>query len=120
MTDIFGIGNPEPNNLSQESNWTMVLPKRTESNLAQTSVKLSTTTKTLKRVKTNKNLFVGGLAWQTTEHSVHAYFQRFGPLEKVVVMHGRGFGFVLFKHSNDAEGVLKHTDPHVVDKKIVE
>jgi RNA recognition motif-containing protein len=73
-----------------------------------------------KESKNKQNLFVGGLAWQTTEHSVLAYFQRFGPLEKVVVMHGRGFGFVLFKHSNDAEGVLKHTDPHVVDKKIVE
>ena len=48
-------------------------------------------------------LFVGGLAWQTTEDSLHSYFRQFGPLEKVVVMHGRGFGFIFFRNAKDAE-----------------
>jgi len=55
-------------------------------------------------------LFVGGLAFPTTETDLTQYFQDFGKVENTIVMRdkqtgrGRGFGFVLmsFKDEEDA------------------
>ena len=65
-------------------------------------------------------LFVGGLAWQTTEDSLGSYFGQFGALLNVVVMEGRGFGFLRYRNPSDASNVLKNTTKHVVDEKSVE
>ncbi|KAG7344515.1 bestrophin, RFP-TM, chloride channel [Nitzschia inconspicua] len=115
-----GLAILKPNISSQESDWIPVIPKRPPCDLPGVPERSSSEMISTSVPKATRNLFVGGLAWQTTENSMHSYFRQFGPLEKVVVMHGRGFGFVLFKHANDAEGVLKHTEAHIVDKKIVD
>jgi RNA-binding protein Musashi len=54
-------------------------------------------------------LFVGGLAFSTTEAELMAYFQNYGKVENTIVMRdratgrGRGFGFVLVSFK-DEEG----------------
>lgn len=51
--------------------------------------------------KNQIKLFVGGLAFQTTEQELMAFFSTFGKVENTIVMRdkatgrGRGFGFVL-------------------------
>merc|ERR1711862_271209 len=68
----------------------------------------------------NGKLFVGGLAWETTEDSLRPYFRHYGPLELVIVKEGRGFGLVFFCHPKDAGTVLKNTGHHIVDQKSVD
>jgi hypothetical protein len=65
-------------------------------------------------------LFVGGLAWRTTEDSLRAYFKPFGPLKSVAVMEGRGYGFVSFQMAEDATRCLKKAGRHIVDDANVE
>jgi hypothetical protein len=115
-----GLALLKPNISSQEDDCKIVLPRKAQVETSTENGSLKTHSGLSKGSKSIKNLFVGGLAWQTTENSLHSYFRQFGPLESVTVMHGRGFGFVLFKESNDANGVLKHTEPHMVDKRIIE
>lgn len=51
--------------------------------------------------KNQIKLFVGGLAFSTTENELLTYFQEYGKVENTIVMRdkatgrGRGFGFVL-------------------------
>lgn len=71
-------------------------------------------------ISSNGKLFVGGLAWQTTEDSLRSYFKQFGPLAHLVIMEGRGFGFVTFQKPSDAEIVLKKVGRHLVDNKSIE
>lgn len=55
-------------------------------------------------------LFVGGLAWETTETTLRSAFEQFGDIEDCVVVmdrdsgRSRGFGFVTFK---DAEAATR-------------
>lgn len=124
-----GLSVVSPNISSNESDWKMVQPKGNSSSLrpAEASNGLVTSSfsshlsasLTKSRSKGGK-LFVGGLAWETTEDSLRSYFRQFGPLESVMVMEGRGFGFVFFRHANDAETVLKNTGHHFVDSKSVD
>jgi hypothetical protein len=115
-----GLALLKPNISPHEDDWKIVLPKKGQFETVTDHGSVSSQCSPSKGPKSTKNLFVGGLAWQTTENSLHSYFRQFGPLERVTVMHGRGFGFVLFKEPNDAKGVLKHTEPHMVDKRIIE
>ena len=118
-----GLAVLKPNLCAQESDWTMMLPKTsTKFRLGSStgdgsegSSNSSTTTK-----PKNGKLFVGGLAWQTTEDSLRSYFRQFGPLDTVVVMEGRGFGFVFFRNASDAETVLDKAGEHSVDNRSVE
>ena len=65
-------------------------------------------------------LFVGGLAWETTEDSLRSYFRQFGPVAFVLAKEGRGFGLVFFRHPKDAEAALAKAGQHIVDHKSVE
>lgn len=53
-------------------------------------------------------LFVGGLSWNTTNDTLRAAFEEFGPVTDAVVIsdretgRSRGFGFVTFE--NEADG----------------
>ncbi|XP_057309078.1 heterogeneous nuclear ribonucleoprotein A/B-like [Hydractinia symbiolongicarpus] len=67
-------------------------------------------------------LFVGGLAWDSTEESIKQYFETFGPVESVNLKRNkedaskhRGFAFVKFTNGADAERVLSQKEPHIID-----
>jgi len=70
-------------------------------------------------------VFVGGLNYNTTDRSLAAYFERYGPLEDYIVIKtsehkSRGFGFVIFQNEDDMEKVLRTPKDHVVDGRTVE
>jgi len=122
-----GLAVVKPNLAAKESDWTIVLPKMRSAKPRQEGEadfpvdssafgQGSATTKAW----LNGKLFVGGLAWQTTEDSLRSYFIKFGSLAHVIVMEGRGFGFVFFRKHNDAENVMKMAGQHVVDHRSVE
>ena len=105
--------------------WNVVLPRFNRNSIQQHtsdgSVKSSTASEQGYDARTCHGvLFVGGLAWQTTEDSLRSYFRRYGPLQSVVVMTGRGFGFVYFRNPGDAEKALQNAGQHFVDNKFVE
>eukprot|EP00985_Skeletonema_marinoi_P031226 scaffold37057_cov146-Skeletonema_marinoi.AAC.2 len=110
-----GVVVVKPNVASKESDWICVPPKasiasRTEASNDDASTPCFTH---------SGQLFVGGLAWETTEDSLRSYFRQFGPLKHVVVKEGRGFAFVNFRNPNDAETVLA-CPQHLVDQKSIE
>jgi cold-inducible RNA-binding protein len=55
-----------------------------------------------------KNIFVGNLSYETTEHGVRSLFEHYGAVDRVSIVMDRdtgrakGFGFV--EMSNDTEG----------------
>jgi RNA recognition motif-containing protein len=59
--------------------------------------------------KNQVKLFVGGLAFSTSENHLLSYFQNFGKVENTIVMRekltqlGRGFGFVLLSFNDEDE-----------------
>lgn len=62
-------------------------------------------------------LFIGGLAWATTNDSLRHAFEQFGQVEDAVVItdretgRSRGFGFVTFSdNANAEEAVAKMND----------
>ncbi|CAH1422782.1 unnamed protein product [Lactuca virosa] len=69
-------------------------------------------------------LFVGGIAWETSEESFSSYFSHYGELTDSVIMmdkisgRPRGFGFVTFADPADADKVLEQD--HVIDGRPVE
>ncbi|KAI3786179.1 hypothetical protein L1987_45311 [Smallanthus sonchifolius] len=69
-------------------------------------------------------LFVGGIAWETSEESFSNYFSNYGELTDSVIMmdkitgRPRGFGFVTFANPADADKVLDQN--HVIDGRPVE
>lgn len=67
-------------------------------------------------------LFVGGLAWESTEESLRDYFEQFGPVESINLKRNkedqskhRGFAFVKFQYAEDADKVLNQREAHIVD-----
>lgn len=62
--------------------------------------------------KNQIKLFVGGLAFSTTELDLSNYFSTFGKVENTIVMRdratgrGRGFGFVLVSFKDEEEAIL--------------
>lgn len=54
-------------------------------------------------------LFIGGLAWHTSDETLREGFSRFGTIEEAVVVkdrdtnRSRGFGFVRFSSTDEAE-----------------
>jgi len=71
---------------------------------------------------TDGKLFVGGIGWESDEESVKEYFEKFGPVAYVKLKRNRedpskhrGFAFVKFVNSTDADAVLCHREPHFVD-----
>jgi RNA recognition motif-containing protein len=70
-------------------------------------------------------LFVGGLAWATTDDSLRAAFERFGAVEEARVVtdretgRSRGFGFVTFQQGSDAEQALSSMNGQTLDGRTI-
>lgn len=60
-----------------------------------------------------RKLFVGSLAWETTDASLRAAFENFGDVEEAVVItdretgQSRGFGFVRFATDDAAAAAMQ-------------
>ncbi|KAL8217352.1 hypothetical protein R6Q57_020725 [Mikania cordata] len=76
------------------------------------------------RDSSSGKLFVGGIAWETSEESFSNYFSNYGELTDSVIMmdkitgRPRGFGFVTFANPADADKVMEQD--HVIDGRPVE
>ncbi|KAF3358061.1 hypothetical protein VdG1_02838 [Verticillium dahliae VDG1] len=57
-------------------------------------------------------LFIGGLAWHTTEETLRSRFEEFGAVDEAVVVkdrdtgRSRGFGFVRYSQDEDAQKAI--------------
>ncbi|CAL4889102.1 unnamed protein product [Urochloa decumbens] len=69
-------------------------------------------------------IFVGGVAWETTEETFSKHFEKYGAITDSVIMKDkhtkmpRGFGFVTFSDPSVIDKVLE--DEHVIDGRTVE
>ncbi|KAJ1259621.1 hypothetical protein BS78_10G169400 [Paspalum vaginatum] len=69
-------------------------------------------------------IFVGGVAWETTEETFTKHFQKYGAITDSVIMKDkhtrmpRGFGFITFSDPSVLDRVLE--DEHVIDGRTVE
>jgi len=58
-------------------------------------------------------LFIGGLAWHTSDETLRIKFEEFGQVEEAIVVkdrdtgRSRGFGFVRFTQETDAEKAIE-------------
>ena len=52
-----------------------------------------------------KSLYVGNLAYSTTEEELKSLFEPWGPVEEVRIIGGRGFGFVDVPEEKAAEAI---------------
>ena len=102
-------------------------PNKTVTNLRRHS-STSSTTKNAKDKKLQQpgKLFVGGLAFTTTDDALYAYFSKFGRIKTAIVMRNpsskrsRGFGFVVYDSATSAAACVKFTGTHVVDDQEVD
>ena len=108
----------DPNITAKESDWKMVLPKTRPSTKDDNS-SVGSDSAALSPCKDGR-LFVGGLNWRTTEDSLRSHFKQFGPLRHVILMDGRGYGFVYFHKASDAQRCLDKPGGHEVDNKVIE
>ena len=59
-----------------------------------------------------KNIFVGNLALETSEHELHQLFEVYGPVSRVTIIRdrstgqSRGFGFVEMPSAADGEKAI--------------
>ena len=64
----------------------------------------------------NHKIFVGGLSWGTKEENMERLFSEIGPLASVKIIKDRntgrskGFGFVEFLHTGDADLAIEKLD----------
>ncbi|CAI9297369.1 unnamed protein product [Lactuca saligna] len=69
-------------------------------------------------------LFIGGIAWDTTEETLRDYFSKYGHVSQTVIMRDkttgrpRGFGFVVFSDPSLLDSVLQ--DRHTIEGRTVE
>jgi len=73
-----------------------------------------------------KKLFVGGLAWGTTDEVLRQGFEQFGTLEDAVVVtdretgRSRGFGFVVFAQDADAQSAIQAMNGQEFDGRTIQ
>ncbi|NOZ00624.1 MAG: RNA-binding protein [Deltaproteobacteria bacterium] len=66
-------------------------------------------------------LFIGGLAWATTEEGLKAALEKYGEIEDVRIITDRisgrskGFGFVTFVSEDDAKSAQEEMDGTALD-----
>lgn len=64
----------------------------------------------------SKKLFVGGLAWKTTDDALRNAFERFGEITEAKVItdretgRSRGFGFITFVNDEAAKNAITEMD----------
>jgi cold-inducible RNA-binding protein len=69
----------------------------------------------------SKKLFVGGLAWETTNDGLRAAFEPFGAITEAVVItdretgRSRGFGFVTFEDGAAADKAIAEMNEKDLD-----
>ena len=69
----------------------------------------------------SKKLFVGGLAWATTDQGLHSAFAAHGEIAEAVVItdresgRSRGFGFVTFVSDGDAQNAISAMNGQELD-----
>jgi cold-inducible RNA-binding protein len=72
-----------------------------------------------------KKLFVGGLAWATTDESLRGAFDRFGHVVDAKVIldretgRSRGFGFVSFREDREAADAMARMDGAELDGRTI-
>ncbi|EXJ78365.1 hypothetical protein A1O3_09526 [Capronia epimyces CBS 606.96] len=70
-------------------------------------------------------LFIGGLAWHTTDDTLYEGFQQFGKIEEAVVVkdrdtnRSRGFGFVRFATKAEADEALQKMNNTEFDGRLI-
>lgn len=73
----------------------------------------------------SKKLFVGGLAWATTDQSLYDAFTEFGEVTDAKVVtdretgRSRGFGFVTFADDKAAEAAVAGMDGRDLDGRTI-
>ena len=73
----------------------------------------------------SKKLFVGGLAWATTEAGLAEAFQAVGPVVEAKVVtdretgRSRGFGFVTMENDDDAEKAVEELNGTQLDGRTI-
>ncbi len=72
-----------------------------------------------------KKLFVGGLAWATTDETLHNAFSQFGDVVEAKVIteretgRSRGFGFVSFDDDDSADTAVRELDGSSLDGRTI-
>lgn len=72
-----------------------------------------------------KKLFVGGLAWATTDDGLRQAFARFGDITEAKVItdretgRSRGFGFVTFTDDEGANNAISEMDGSQLDGRTI-
>ncbi|PLB52713.1 RNA-binding domain-containing protein [Aspergillus steynii IBT 23096] len=70
-------------------------------------------------------LFIGGLAWHTTDQTLREGFEKYGQVEEAVVVkdhdtfRSRGFGFVRFAQEQDAETAMNAMNNQEFDGRTI-
>lgn len=73
----------------------------------------------------SKQLFVGGLDWNTTSDSLRDTFETVGPIEEAKVITDResgrskGFGFVTFTNPSDATQAVETLNGAMIDGRSI-
>ena len=69
----------------------------------------------------SNKLFVGGLAWATSDDTLRQHFETFGDVSEAKVItdrdtgRSRGFGFVTFNSADDASSAMQNLDGSELD-----
>ncbi|KAK3561910.1 hypothetical protein QTP86_019034 [Hemibagrus guttatus] len=77
------------------------------------------------RMSDEGKLFIGGLSYETTEHSLEEAFSKYGTIAKVDVIRdretdrSRGFGFVTFENPDDAKDAMAAMNGKTVDGRTI-
>ncbi|KAI9376302.1 hypothetical protein BJX61DRAFT_538999 [Aspergillus egyptiacus] len=70
-------------------------------------------------------LFIGGLAWHTTDDTLRDGFSKYGTIEEAVVVkdhdtqRSRGFGFVRFASESEADAAMSALNNQEFDGRII-
>jgi RNA recognition motif-containing protein len=72
-----------------------------------------------------KKLYVGGLSWDTTDESLRGAFEQYGTVSEAVEItdrdtgRSRGFGFVSFDASEDADKAIEGLNGTPLDGRTI-
>ncbi|OKL56893.1 hypothetical protein UA08_08041 [Talaromyces atroroseus] len=70
-------------------------------------------------------LFIGGLAWHTTDETLRQGFEKFGTIEEAIVIkdrdtnRSRGFGFVRFATDAEADAAIDGMNNQEFDGRVI-